>query len=1232
MSRPPDETQITTTSWRRILGSAGAPLPPAAPLAPGPLGGRYRILDEFARGGMGTIHRALDRLHGRVVGLKRLRELRAPDGADSHDARLDLAREFGVLARLRHPNVIAALDYGFDDAGAPFLTMELEERGGSIVEAGRDVPLARKLELLVQTLRALAYLHRHGILHRDLKPDNVLVVGDHAKVLDFGLSTHVAAVDPMHEGWAGTLAYVAPEVLLGGAATVQSDLYGFGMIAYELLIGGHPFREVPRGFLGTSIVEVALPRPQDDVDPRLRPWLARLLAKDPAARYESAGAVVAGLATAMGEPYTIETTATRESFLQAAPFVGREAEVTRIADAIGQAVDGRGSAHLIGGESGVGKSRLLDEIRTRALVRNVRVFRGQARSSGGAPYHVWRDVVAEAALHATLDDEDVAVLRAIAPDLPERLERRVGEPPAVAPEAAQTRLLVAVEELFRAQPGPTLVVLEDLHWAGSESLRVLATLAQAAPALPLVLLGSYRDDETPELPDEIPAARRIPLQRLTPAEIEDLVVAMIGDVAREAELVEFLRRQTEGIPFFLVEVVRTLAENLAGLEAIASRGLPSRVVSEDMEKLVRRRIERVPPEALPVLETAAVQGRVVDPQVLARVHPGLDVAAWASRCVGAAVLEPSGEAWQFAHDKLREHLLARLGSAERLWLHRQVALAIEHTRPDVDEVVAALAHHWGEAGDVECEARYALRAGLQALESGACREAVTHLTRVLALHAHGGEAGGRWDAGARGRRRPRLDPNARVDPASPGFRLGVVESGLTDAYFRLGDLRQSRAHAIRALNLFGHRVPAGTAHNVLAVGGQIGLRGAQGLLRVRSRDRVRAERATGPVAQVLMRLIDTYFYSIEAWPLAWSILRMVNETAPRGDAPELARAYCLGALLCGMSGARSLGRRWLARAVDIADRCGSAADRGWVRARVGVFHLSFGEWEAAAQAAAEACTYAQDVGDLRSFEENKAMSALLELYRGRYETSLAHGRAAFDATLRSGDVQLRATTGIIQAHALVRLDRASRALPLCEQGLASLEAAEPLSVRSELILALGVHAAARLRTGDLDAAMHHATRAVELMRTTSPVTYWMQSPIAHTLETLLAALERAGARASRRTLSRQIETMLTVARQYARLFPMGRPQAFLAAGTYAWLAGRPRRARRLWMRARRLARRLDMPYEEACAAFALGRALPRRDPERGTHLAAAARLFERLGCTWELVRIDQLEAAPVSHP
>src|SRR5262249_42494050 len=144
--------------------------------------------------------------------------------------RLTLAREFRVLASLRHPNIISVLDYGFDDDLSPYFTMELLEGAESIMKAGASLSTDGKIDLLAQTLQALAYLHRRGVIHRDLKPGNVMVVGGRVKVLDFGVSTLRARDGEGGRVLVGTLPYMAPELLLGEAASEASDLYAIGTI------------------------------------------------------------------------------------------------------------------------------------------------------------------------------------------------------------------------------------------------------------------------------------------------------------------------------------------------------------------------------------------------------------------------------------------------------------------------------------------------------------------------------------------------------------------------------------------------------------------------------------------------------------------------------------------------------------------------------------------------------------------------------------------------------------------------------------------------------------------------------------------------------------------------------------------------------------------------------------------------------------------------------------------
>jgi tetratricopeptide (TPR) repeat protein len=1212
------------SSWRRVLDSISSRShvalvdPPPATL----LGGRYQILNQIGRGGMGTVYRALDRLSGRVVTLKRLRVPPGSGSGGSSDGRLELAREFSLLASLRHPNVISVLDYGFDPAGMPFFTMDLEENAVTIIDAGRGRSLLVQVDLLVQTLRALAYLHRHGIVHRDLKPDNVVVVDGQVKVLDFGLSAPLDAIEESGS-WVGTFPYMAPEVLRGDPITSRADLHGLGMIAYELLTGEYPFALHDRVALHADILRTPLPRPEDDLDERIRPVLARLLTKQAGDRYPSADDVIHGFGAALGQPLAVETVATRESFLQAAPLVGRRDEVARLMAVIDDARQGTGAAWLVGGESGVGKSRLLDEIQTRALVRGVTVLRGQARSRGGAPYHVWRDIVSGAALRTSQSDDDVAVLRAIVPDIGRLLRREVYDAPTVSPEAAQSRLLLAVEELFRSQPGPVLVILEDLQWAGSESLRLLSWLAHAVPAMRLAVLGSYRDDETPELPGAVEAASVLRLGRLTAHEIEALGVAMIGDAAHRPDLVALLVRETEGIPFFLVEVARSLAESGRGLEGLLDRPLPQRVLSGGVQRMVRRRLSRVPEAAMAALRTAAVTGRIVDPTVLRQVHPEIDPAAWAAQCEAAAVLDLRDQSWRFAHDKLREQLLADMSPTVLRSLHRRVAEALEASARTSDDGVTALAHHWREAGDADREAEYAFRAGMLALETGACQEAVDHLTRTLEVMEQRLTA----PAGRALRRtlRPRLDPNAGVDPEAPTFRLAVVESGLTDAFFGLGDLRRCREHGIRALNLFGHGVPTTPAWMVLAILRQVGLRAAQSAVGVHSADAARAARTTAPVARVLMRLIDTYFYSIEALPLAWSILRMMNECEPHGPSSELARAYALGALLAGMSSAERLGRAWCERAVRIADQCGTDADRGWVLARVAVFRLSLGEWPAAAAAASRACALAQEVGDLRSYEEDKLLSGLLETQCGRYDEALRHYQDAHDASLRSGDRQMRWDASVLSASTMVRAGRHAEALVVCRDALARFVTMDQPSMRSEHAIALGAYAVAALRAGDTVTARDSVVRTAALLAESRPVAYWVLEAIARASEAVFGLLETVEPDAAqRRALLERAESIVRAGRQYARIFPIGRPQALLAAGSLAWMHGRGRRAHACCRRALAAATRLHMPYETARAHAEIGRHLAPDAPGRREHLGQAAAVFEQIGSTWDLAVVRTL--------
>jgi predicted ATPase len=699
---------------------------------------RYRLLDLLGQGGMGVVYRALDRLTGENVALKHVivapHRLQFGSSANANeDPALALAQEFATVASLRHPHIIAVRDYGFDGSGLPFFTMDLLEEPQTIIEAGKDQPASARLQLLHQMLLALVYLHRRGIVHRDLKPGNVLVTGNTVSVVDFGLSV---AVERAEQRPVGSLAYMAPEVLSGEPVSPAADLYAVGVIACELFVGRHPFDLADISRLIDQILELPPSAALAGVDDPVAPVLERLLAKAPQERYPDASAVIHALAEATGRQLPLETAGTRESFLQAARFVGRQAELDQLNQALSQAMVGQGSAWLIGGESGVGKSRLVEELRTRALVQGVVILRGQAVSNGGSPYQLWRDMARWLVLLADPDDLQAAVLKPLVPDVAELLARPVRSAPALDPQAAQTRLFAVVGELVRrsAVASPLAILLEDLHWADASSLQLLSWLNRMVADLPLVIVATYRQDEAPDLAGRLSGMHALPLRRLEAESIAELSQSMLGVAGREPDIVGFLHRETEGNVFFVVEVVRALAEEAGQLDHIALMTLPAHIFVGGIQRVVERRLSRLPLPDYPLLQLAAVAGRQIDKAVLQAADRTADIARWLTTCADAAILDVRENHWRFAHDKLREGVLAQLRPDEHALLHRRVGEAIERVyAADLSPHYADLAHHFGLARDTERERHYARLAGEQAADQFANAQAVAYLGRALEL-------------------------------------------------------------------------------------------------------------------------------------------------------------------------------------------------------------------------------------------------------------------------------------------------------------------------------------------------------------------------------------------------------------------------------------------------------------------------------------------------------------------
>jgi serine/threonine-protein kinase len=268
--------------------------------------GRYELLSELGRGTSGVVYKAHDPKLDRLVALKILR----PELVSLEESGVSLKQRFHQEAvaagRLTHPAIVAVHDVG-EAEGRPFMVMEYSE-GGTLADlllGGRPLPLADAVAIVVQVCAALDYAHRHGVVHRDIKPRNILVGPGVTKVTDFGTARILGASHTQTGTMLGTPAYMSPEMVRGQAADPRSDLFSLGVVLYETLTGVNPFNAADLAAVLYRIVNTDAPsvrRHNAELPVALDRVIRRVLAKDPEARYATA----TDLATALRDAASSE--------------------------------------------------------------------------------------------------------------------------------------------------------------------------------------------------------------------------------------------------------------------------------------------------------------------------------------------------------------------------------------------------------------------------------------------------------------------------------------------------------------------------------------------------------------------------------------------------------------------------------------------------------------------------------------------------------------------------------------------------------------------------------------------------------------------------------------------------------------------------------------------------------------------------------------------------------------
>jgi PAS domain S-box-containing protein len=1149
------------------------------------------------------------------------------NGVASPALAMRLRHEASVLARLNEP-AVGLLRFGTADGSLylvqPYLSGEtLAERLSS-----GPLPVPGCLAVAADLLTALQHAHDLGILHRDVKPANVVVQGEppnKAALIDFGLSFS-ASLDPsLRDEAVGTARYLAPEQagLVDSKVDERSDLYSLGVVLYECLAGRPPFDGTTMGEVLRQHLNLAVPglrASRVDVPRALEEVVLRLLAKEPGKRYQTAAGALAdvheisrSLEQGAGDPSIVIGLRDTRSVLAEPAFVGRAEELESLSHHLELAARGLGGLVFLAAESGGGKSRLLQEFAGEAASKGAWILQGQGVAQAAQrPYQVLegvaRGIDAETRHNAGVRDHIRAVLgdraeaAAIAlPDLAGVLGR---ESPGQLPEAyGEVRTLSALSALLGAAgtaQRPAVVLLDDCQWADGFTAKLLARWQSRSRQRQsyVLVVAAFRTEEVGDahpLRQAKPQAE-ISLCPLTPAEIRNMAQSMAGALPEEA--IETVAQLAEGSPFMAAAVLMGLVECGAVVESpfgwtINPQALADAQTSRRAAIFLVRRLELLSGRTLRLLSIGAVLGKDFDlaPAASLTGHSAdqtLAALAEARRRRIVWVDEAQGRC-HFVHDKIREALLGTMSEGERTCLHLQAAESIEALDPSR---IFELAYHFDAAGAAERALPYAVVAAEHArrqhtleiseahyrMAARSCGDAdrqtrlkvATGLGEVLTL-------GGAYDeAVAQFRLALELAPD-RVEKARLKGKLG-------DVAFRCGDMVGARDHLEGALRQLKARMPRTTAGLVLALVWEI-------LVQMLHSLAPRWFLARRPISEaseqlhairIYSRLAYVYWFHSGKIRCGWAHLREMNLAERYPPTLELAQAYSEHAPVMTMIPWFSRGLRYVERSLEIRTALGDVWGQGQSLSFAGVGLYAASRYREAIDRCLEAKRLMERTGD--RWEVNTAgWNIAFAQYRlGELRNAVATAKQVYASAVEIGD----------QAAAGISLSGWSRA----SGGQVPAELISAQFTRAELEDAstnVEVHLAEAVRllgAGQIERAIEVLQTARDMVRRAglrqeyvAPILPWLATALRIQAEQLSAhsAVPR-----------RQMFTALNVARRAVRLsrsYRNNRPHALREQGLLAALDGRPRSARRRLMASLEVARFQGARHEEAETLRALGR-------------------------------------------
>jgi anti-anti-sigma factor len=915
-------------------------------------------------------------------------------------------------------------------------------------------------------------------------------------------------------------------------------------------------------------------------------------------------------------------------------LVGREAERAVLGQALDGVAAGRGGMALVSAEAGLGKSRLIGELRNQARERGITVLLGQAASiERSTPYFAWRPVVQR--LLGLADDSPRA-------GWPARLRERLGDSAPlfgdlldVAIEdnghtaqlrgevrAGNTRAAAMQLLQAAAREGPTLLVMEDLHWFDSSSLALLLELAQALEhaGLPLLLVATSRhspdtqaDAAWNELSQHcrtLDPDRVLDLPVLGEDDMRALMVQRLGVTELPPALEDFVLARVGGHPYFCEEFLLALREcgalhveaGRCQVGALESMDLPTTVEGT----LVSRIDGLTEPEQL-CLKIGAVVGRRFAERTVTEAHPlesertqvgerlrslcrsELTQPEVAAEGAAEGAAEDSGaeHRFRFKHQITRDVAYDMMSSAQRRSLHAGVAQALESVHVlDASPPHAVLAYHWDCAGEPTRALHHLERAGEQALRGGAFVEAKAFFQRAV-------------DSGER---------NAAAEPG----RVAQWLKGLGTAQYFLGDMAGAQGNLERAVGAIDRPVPTSAAANTASLR-ELAVQALHALAPSRFHGRDAARQAVLDNAVDIYRTLGQIYYldGDDMGRVTYVTLRGVNVGQRAGPSQALARVLANAGSMMGWLGLNRWSDAYLDAAVRMAGQGGQSGAEAYVWNITALTQAQRGAWVPALAANQRALELVRKIGDHNLEAEVWIVRATVHDCAGDYTALAADWPRARELALQRRNPQILCWSYLDECDALLGADDTAGAARALELALATPTA---LNDGSSVADKAQARAVVRLRQGRLGEALEAAREVLTLVTRQPPSGYHWVHFLAVATEVLIELSQAPGVSSASIAddAARGVRALEKLSGRFRNVLPRSR---WLRGQLLQGAAARPRYAEAL-----RLAEQNDMPFEQARALAALA-SLPDATPEdRRRAQAEALPCFARLGAVHEARR------------